>query len=446
MIIKNYKDHKNSPVKKDLLDVVEIAIQEVVSKGIFARSVSCRENTLTVNNKEYDISDRRIFIIGGGKAAYTMAEEIEDILGPERIEDGLVVVNEEKKDLKKIKVHKGDHPIPTEKSMKGVDATLALKEKHQIDQNDLIIALVSGGGSALLCKPEESIPLEDKKKMFDLFIKAGIPGYESTIIKTKLSKTKGGALAQHFYPTPIISLIISDDNGESGDEMTASGPFTEHSSTFEDALGVIDKYNLREKTPISILSFLENNHGEVKNSCAHVDQHVLSSNAIMLDGLKKKLNEKEKIVVAQGNLKNEASEEAYRICKEVFEGSNSKPRLYLYGGETIVNLPEDHGKGGRCQEFIAASLDYLEKHTPQTDFGIVCIGTDGVDFIKESAGGIIDNISLELLQEKNLKPADYLKKHNTYELLSLLGAHVVMRGTGTNVGDLVIIYKGGLEG
>lgn len=441
MIFSNYHKIANSKVKEKLLKLIDEAICCVQPKQFIPEAVKLRGNKLQVKDKVFSLTDKRIFVIGVGKASAEMALEIEKILGPERITAGIVVTNRTAVKLKKIKVHLADHPIPSLRGLRGAQKVFALKEKYGIGKDDLIIALISGGGSALMPYPVNGISLADKKKLYNLFIKYGVAGYESTVIKTKISRVKGGGLARHFFPAQVISLVLSDDNGQASDEFTASGPCTSHGSTFADALRVVDKYKMRRDVPNSIIAYLEKNKNKDvrKSNAKNVSQFILASNKILLDEISKLAKKEGSEIKIKNNVTGEAKTVAQEFCTEIIKKS---PALLLYGGETTVSLPKKHGVGGRNQEFVVACLKYLKNVKLPGDWALASIATDGVDFIKRSAGGMISNGSLNFIKSKNIDTYKFLSKHDSHNLLKAIKANIfIKKTTGTNVGDIMVYLQ-----
>lgn len=442
MIFSNYNKIATSSAKKKVLQLANKAICCIQPKYFIPQAIKLRGEELIIKGEKISLAGKRIFVIGAGKASAEMAYEIEKILGAKRITAGLVITNKSKVKMSKIKIHLADHPIPSARGLKGSKKIFALKDKYNINENDLIIALVSGGGSALLPHPVSGVTLKDKKTLYNQFIKCGVPGFASTIVKTKISNIKGGGLARHFYPTPIISLVLSDDNGKSGDEFTSSGPFIEHHSTFADALKVIDKYKMRTATPRSIISYLEAGMKQEKLWVLdNVKQYVLAKNMTLISELKNLGKKAGFIVKSKNNVSGETQDVAREFCAEITKQNFKRPSLLVYGGETTVSLPAQHGMGGRNQEFVLTCLKYLDKNIP-SHWALASIATDGVDYITKSAGGIIGNDALNIMKKKDVSLNKYLVRHNSYNLLKLINANIfVGKSTGTNVGDLMIYLQ-----
>ncbi len=443
MFIPDSKQAIDLPVRKKLLKILNTAIRCVQPQQFIGKSVRFEHETLYVKNDKFSTENKRIFVIGSGKASAEMAEEIERILAPERITAGIIITHRTDVTLKKIHVRSAGHPIPSEEGLLATKEIFDLKSKYGISANDIIIALVSGGASALMPYPVFGISLEDKKILYDIFIERAIPGFESTKIKANVSQVKSGGLAKHFFPTPIISLILSDDNGKSGHENTGSGPFTNNDFTCLDALKIIDKYDLKNVIPDSIYSHLKD--GEERNTSQlnheSIYQYVLATNKDLVEEIGK-IAENEGIDVSTKiHVDGEASETALEFCNEITKRKKDSANMLLYGGETTVHLPKTHGIGGRNQEFAVACLKYLDS-MGSNDWCVAAIATDGVDFIKESAGGIIDSSSQDVIKEKKYDIDEFLEKHDSHNLLKSIGSNVVTeKGTGTNVGDIMVYLQ-----
>ncbi|MBI4118621.1 MAG: DUF4147 domain-containing protein [Parcubacteria group bacterium] len=442
IIFKNYEELATSPLRKKLLSLAHEGIQSALPKSFMREAVRVTPESLFVQEKEFPIKGKRIFVIGAGKASAAMAVELERIIGKERITAGVVISNDTIHIPEKIEIHEGDHPLPTERSVAGSEKVLALKQRFNIQGDDLVIALVSGGGSSLMSYPAEGISLEDKQKTIQALITSGENVHGITIIKKKISRIKGGKLAQHFYPTPIISLVLSDVVGNNLD-VIASGPLAEDSSTYADALRIIDKRNMREKIPETVLAYLERNKDidSKDDEFSHVRHHILADNDRVLQKIKERAQGEGLDVVVRSHVQGEAREVAYELCNLVHEHEIKRPTLFLFGGETTVTLDYPHKKGGRNQEFVLACLQHLQSQPFEGEWCVASVGTDGIDFIPESAGGIIDAHSLRLLEEKGLDPAisSFLESHKANRLLSQINSNIhVGHPTGTNVCDIMM--------
>jgi hydroxypyruvate reductase/glycerate 2-kinase len=366
-----------------------------------------------------------------------MAEKIENILG-EKIEEGVVNCNSRNYKTKKVKVVKAGHPIPNEEGIKGVESMINLTKNYSLTKKDLIICLVSGGGSSLMTYPFEGIKLGELREVNNLLIECGAEIEEINLVRKSLSRIKGGKLNEFFYPARIVSLIISDIVA-GGIESVASGPTVFSNYSTLDALAVLEKYNLENKVSANIINFLKGFSGEEKsNKKISVKNYVIGDNKIALNKAKEKAKELGfNPFIISSNQKGETSKIAKLRAEEIKKGKYKNYNLLLIGGETTPCLPQNHGNGGRNQHYVAVSLkeliDYKKKWL------VASFSTDGVDYSLPVAGAIADNFSAEQIKQKRIKIESYLSKYNTNDLFKIIdGSFIETGNTGTNVGDIMI--------
>jgi len=439
MIIKNKKEINTSRLRGKVLDIIEETINSVLPGSLVEKKVkydSIKEE-LVIDNDVYNIAYGRVFVIGGGKAVGKMAEKIENILG-EKIEEGVVNCNSRNYKTEKVKVIKAGHPIPNEEGIKGVESMINLTKKYSLTKKDIIICLVSGGGSSLMTYPFEGIKLGELREVNNLLIECGAEIEEINLVRKSLSRIKGGKLNGFFYPARIVSLIISDIVA-GGIESVASGPtvFSDYSPL--DALAVLEKYNLENKVSANIINFLKGFSGEEKsNKKISVKNYVIGDNKIALNKAKEKAKELgfDPFIISS-NQKGETYKIAKLRAEEIKKGKYKNYNLLLIGGETTPCLPQNHGNGGRNQHYVAVSLkeliDYKKKWL------VASFSTDGVDYSLPVAGAVADNFSTEQIKQKRIKIEPYLSKYNTNDLFKIIdGSFVETGNTGTNVGDIMI--------
>ena len=443
-VFSNHEELTTSSSRRKLLQWAHEGIQGALPLHFMRRSVSFEDGVLSVKDQKIPIKGKRVFVIGAGKASGAMAVELEHILGAGNITAGVVLTNDVEDRPRKIELVETDHPVPSERSVEGARKILALKEKFKINENDIIIALVSGGGSSLMAYPAEGISLKDKQKTIEALIASGGNVHEITIVKKKISRIKGGKLGRHFYPTPIVSLVLSDVVGNNLD-VISSGPFAEDRSTVADTLSIIHKRKIEGKIPEAVLDFLEK-HKDEETGCGgfdHVQHEILADNNTVLETIESLAKNEGLDVIVEPHIQGEAREVAYVLCSDIHAKKITRPTLFLYGGETTVTLDYPHKKGGRNQEFVLACLQYMQARPFHGDWCIASVGTDGIDFVEDSAGGIIDNNSLQVAKEKGLMPAisSFLENHKTGRFLSEINSNIhVGKPTGTNVGDIIMFY------
>jgi hydroxypyruvate reductase/glycerate 2-kinase len=443
LIIKNYSELATTKLRKDTLDIINSGIESVLPENLLNSKVQFDEITgiLKIEKKEFDIRNKRLFVIGFGKASIGMAQAVENILTSEKITAGVVISNESEPRLKSVKFYEGGHPVPDQNSLEGAKRILELKEKYSINENDLILCLVSGGGSALLTYPVENITLDDLRQTTELLLVGGVEITEFNTVRKHLSRVKGGRLGEFFKPAQVISLIISDiiDNPE---DAIASGPTTPDHTTFQDAIDVLKKYDILSRVPASVKDYIESNidklEFETPNILDNCQNFIIGDNQIALDAMfdsAKTLGYEPLVVTSQ--LTGEPGFQAKKRAHYIKIGKYSDYDVLLLAGETTPILPEVHGTGGRNQQYTLASL--IEMREFDGNWVLASVSTDGIDYLEDAAGAIIDNTSIIDAEEKGLDVEKYLKKYDSHTFFNELGSSLVVTGkTGTNIGDIIV--------
>lgn len=440
-IIKNKKDLAVSDLREKVLDIIEAGISRVKPSEIIQSAVSydASRQIVTINGEGYEISRARIFVIGGGKASALMAHTLENILPLEKIEAGVVNCKNCDAVTKKIKLNEAGHPLPDERGVSGVQQMLALKNQYSISKNDLVICLISGGGSSLMPCPVEGISLADKQKLTKQLLRCGADIHEINAVRKHLSRIKGGGLGRYFAPAQVISLILSDVIGNDLD-VIASGITCPDTSTFLSAFEVLRKYELLSNVPESIVEHLrlgcEGACPETPKSLTNCHNHLLGDIAMALKSMLAKavyLGFNPCIVTA--GQRGETTQVALKRAEEIILNEYAGYDCLLIGGETTPKLPANAGTGGRNQQFAAASLLALASYPP--DWVLASVGTDGSDYLPDVAGAIIDNCTLKDAGKYDIK--SFVDRYDSHTLLKKIGNSLIVTGdTGTNVGDIVI--------
>ncbi|MFH0847478.1 MAG: glycerate-2-kinase family protein, partial [Chloroflexota bacterium] len=236
MIIKNRRELALSELREKALDIAEAAVGRVLPGNLMKTAISyeAKSRVLTIGGDNYALGDGRLFVIGGGKASGLMAQTLEEIIGAGTITAGIVSCKCVQGRENVIRLIEAGHPIPDERGVSGVAEMLGLKEKYQIDKDDLVICLISGGGSALLPCPVKGVSLADKCTLTGFLLGCGAEIGEINSVRKHISCIKGGRLGEFLSPCRVVSLIISDVIGNRLD-VIASGPTYPDSSTFRDA-------------------------------------------------------------------------------------------------------------------------------------------------------------------------------------------------------------------
>jgi glycerate 2-kinase len=411
------------------------------------KQVKLVEDTLWVGGSPYHLKDiKKILVIGAGKASAPMAQAIEMILGPS-IQKGVVVTKYGYvARLKRIELVEGGHPLPDKGGIEGTRRILKLISN--LDQNDLVICLISGGGSSLLVSPSPGISLRDKKKLTDQLLRCGANIKEINTIRKHISQVKGGRLAQLAHPAYVISLILSDVIGSKLDSI-ASGPTAPDTTTFSDCLKIVQKYKLKSKIPSSIYDRLkkgaQGKTGETPKPgdliFKKVKNYIIGSNSLALRSAKQKAEELGfNAMVLSRPVSGDTTRAALRhanLAKSIQEIGDPipPPACLISGGETTVKI-RGKGLGGRNQEFVlvgAAKIAGLKNMV------MLSAGTDGTDGPTDAAGAICDGNTIRRAIQKGLDYRQYLDNNDSYHFFQKLGDLLKTGPTNTNVMDIHLV-------
>lgn len=389
---------------------------------------------------------RRILVVGGGKAGSAMAAAVERQLA-DRLDRVSGIVNVPAgtgRDLRAIRLHAARPAGSNEPTDAGVaGATAMLQAIAGTDAGDVVLCLISGGGSALLPLPAEGITLADKLAVTKLLSRCGATIGEMNCVRKHLSRIKGGQLAAAAR-CPVYSLIISDVIGDPLD-VIASGPTAPDSTTFSDALAVLRKFDLLGDVPAAVLARLEagaaGRKGETPRELPDsIHNLVIGSNGLAVAAARCSAEELEYRVVDLGPAVQGETADVARAAAERLR-SIPKPGCLLIGGETTVTLPADHGLGGRNAEFVLAALLAL-RDCDSMPFAVLSGGTDGEDGPTDAAGAIGDTSTLERAAAQGLDAADFLGRHDSYRFFDATGDLLRTGLTQTNVMDLRVLLAG----
>lgn len=387
----------------------------------------------------------RTFVVGMGKASVQMAKAAEDILG-DRIEEGLVVTKYgHGGKLRRIKVLEAGHPVPDQAGTRAAEEIL--KVALRAGEGDILLCLISGGGSALTPLPPEGITLEEKRRTTELLLRCGARIEELNAVRKHLSRIKGGRLAEAANPARVVSLVLSDVVGDPL-EVIASGPTVPDPTTFEDCILIARKYGIWEELPSSVrLRFEMGAKGILPetpkpgdpafSSCKNT---IVGNNRTALEAARKEAEVRGyKALLLTSFLQGEAREVGRALASVVKEVRKSgepvePPACLLCGGETTVTV-RGKGKGGRNQELALAMVGEL---AGLEGVLVLSAGTDGTDGPTDAAGAFVDGGTSKRARKLGLEPDDYLRENDSYNFFRALGDLFVTGPTGTNVMDLQI--------
>lgn len=434
-------------------EILTAAINAVNPYQCVSDLVHLKGDHLQVGEEKLNLEQfKRIILIGFGKASVLMAKAILDILG-DRI-DSAKVITKDDKFLTEIGYHGdlqvriGDHPVPGQKS---IEATRNLfDELPRFEKQDLVLVVISGGGSALLTSPVPGIRLEDIQAATQVLLRCGAEISEINTIRKHLDQVKGGQLARFLYPAQVHSLILSDVIGDRLD-MIASGPTSPDPTTFSDALSIVDKYQLRDLLPITIVSRLEDGkNGKIPETpkltdevFAKVHNHIVGTNLVACEAAQRcaeKLGYRSMIVSSQiTGMTQDVARTFDRMIQSVIErGDPIKPSCCLIlGGETTVEV-KGRGLGGRNQDLALHMVRRISK-LPGVLF--ISLATDGEDGPTDAAGAVVDHQVFEESQQINQLDLDEIIQNNdSYRYFQKTGGLIKIGSTGTNVNDLMMIF------
>jgi hydroxypyruvate reductase len=437
-------------LKRDAIDIFLAGVAAVEPGRAVASHLSLLDGTLVSGQEEIRLTpDTRIFVVGAGKAGAPMAAAVEGVLG-ELIHRGLVVVKYgHLAPVRKISIREAAHPVPDEA---GLSAAREMTELlAEAGEGDLVICLLSGGGSALLPCPVPAVTLADKQSVTNLLLASGAEIAEINCIRKHLSLFKGGGLARLAYPAKVVTLILSDVVGDPLD-VIASGPAVGDPTTFSNALAILDRYQLTEEVPAKVLTYLSDGaaglHPETPKpgdpELEGVINILVGTNTIAVNAAQEKaesLGYNTTILSTSitGDTGDAAASHVTAAREILYEGRPvPPPACALSGGETTV-VVRGGGKGGRNQEFALAAgigIDGLE------GVAILSGGTDGTDGPTDAAGAIADGSTAARARTQGLDPAVYLADNDAYHFFEKLGDLLITGPTLTNVMDLRVVLVG----
>lgn len=426
--------------------IFKTAVESVLPEKMIHRHVALKNSILCISGMPIPLDNiNHIYLIGAGKASAAMAKEFENILG-KKISGGHVVVKYGHAcKLQYVDLSEAGHPIPDINGQRATKKILDIA-KHA-SENDLVICLISGGGSALLTDIPDQSKIEDIINLNDLLLKSSADIKEINTVRKHLSKIKGGQLATAAYPARLICLILSDVVGDLLD-VIASGPTVPDTTTYEDALKVLEKYNLLSWVPNSLINYLEKGKEGIypetpktENPLFNRTQNVvIGSNKIALDAANQKatslgLNS----FVSTSELAGNVIETAHALIKTAITAQNDKgikkPYCLLFGGETTIKI-NGTGTGGRNQHLaLYASLLLKDKN----GITFLAAGTDGTDGPTVAAGAVVNTKTFEHALSIGLNINQYLENFDSFHFFEKVGGHIITGPTMTNVMDIIII-------
>lgn len=443
-------------LRNDARDIFMAGLQAVDPVNAIKRVVKRSGQLLDIRGKKYNLDQfNRVIVVGAGKAGAPMAKAIEDILG-DKITEGHVNVryghlirNESLNIVRRINIHEAGHPVPDQQGLEGARAIFNILDKA--DAMDLVICLISGGGSALLPFPVDGISLAEKQQTTSLLLSCGASIHEINSIRKHISLSKGGMLAKAAFPASTITLVISDVIGDPLDTI-ASGPTMPDTTTFSDCMNILKKYGIINRMPAAVLEYIKRGvSGLVKETPKPGDRIfdrvfnlIIANN---MDAITVAKNRASALgynsMILSTMIAGETREVARAlaaVAKEIKKSGNPimPPACVISGGETTVTL-RGKGLGGRNQEFVLTSAIEI---AGLRDMVILSAGTDGTDGQTDAAGALADGDTVERALKLGLNPLRHLQDNDSYHFFQRLGDLLITCPTNTNVMDIRVILVG----
>ena len=430
-----------------LMRVLDAALNSVDPERGVTKNLNLRNGVLRIKGEEFRLNNyRKVHVIGAGKSAPFLYNGLNGVEGVEEYISGGIVVSlaVHAFEDERVRFVAGSHPVPDNKSLNAGKAVLDYVERY-VEEDDLVLFLLTGGASALMVAPYPPLELEDKIEVTRLLLRSGADIREINCVRKHMSALKGGRLAEKIAPAQVVSLIISDIVGSPLEDI-GSGPTIGDSTTFLQAAQILEKYGLSKRVSDAVREFFQRGmDGQIPETpppdspeFSQNRHFILGDNPLALKSAKsaaEKSGLPARITVSgDGGDAREAARNYARIIRSAAgQKEPGSPLLLLAGGELTVNVTGS-GKGGRNQEFVLALL--LELRDFHRPFTILSVGTDGIDGPTDAAGAWINEKTPSRAGKLGLNPEKYLENNDSYRFFRELGQLIITGPTHTNVMDL----------
>ncbi|MEK7608256.1 MAG: DUF4147 domain-containing protein [Patescibacteria group bacterium] len=427
MKIKNSESLGTSELRRAALAIAEAGLDAIDTKKVIRNTVSISSEHLAISGESIALSSiSNIIVCAVGKCAADGAEALEEILG-DRISGGVVIDAKPLKKFARLTGYTGTHPLPSRENAKATKHLIDILEGAKED--DLVIMLISGGGSTLLSSPQDIEP-EDEAEIFKLLTKQGATIQELNTARKHLSFARGGYLAKHAYPAKVVSLIFSDVPGNDL-QFIASGPTVKDRTTIPEAMEIIEKYIPRGEGRGYVRGLIETPKED--KYFKRVKNIILVSGDVALNAMAEKAKEAGfRPEICATCLTGEARMVGANIINHL-HGAASRT-AHLYGGEMTVTI-RGSGKGGRNMECALAGLSVIRDGELLLPFA-----SDGKDSA-EFAGGVCDIITREHAIQAGIDAQSFLANNDSFHFFEATGDNLLTGPTESNVSDLLIAIK-----
>ncbi len=422
MIIQNFEDLSDTSRKRECLEILEKGLEAANPQNIIPDYLF--PNEIKIGSKSIKLNEfSNIYTVAFGKAGDSMTRAVNAIIP---VKAGIIVIPKGSKSLvkgKKFQIFNSKHPQPDKTSVKAAKEIIKFLSSRKSDE--LVVFLVSGGGSSLVALPDK-ITLEDKIFMTNLLLKTGASIQEINCVRKHISKIKGGKILESMR-CKGISLVMSDVEGDDLSSIASGTTFADN-TTYKDALDVLEKYNLRKKTPIEVLNVLEQGVDKESVKVEPIENIVIANNQLVVSKMKQAAIEKGyqvKLIEIYGDIK----EQVRKIVENI---SEEEKTCLIFGGEPTVKVL-GKGMGGRNQELVLRILKNTQK---LKKIVIASMGTDGIDGNSVFAGAITENVKFD---SETIK--EFLKNSDSGRFFQKQKSNIVTGFTHTNLQDIGVILR-----
>lgn len=451
----NDRPMANNRLRSAIEKIYRAALAAVDPSRAVKRFLSLEGRRLQAGRRSYNLNDfRKVYLLGVGKAGVPMARAVEEVLGEWLVSGFVVVKSAAGAKLKKTALREARHPEPDERGLAAAREMLQFADSN-LTREDLLLMVISGGGSALLPAPAEGVSLSDKQAVTRALLHCGATIQEMNAIRKHLSRIKGGRLLEHANGCEVVAMMLSD---VVGDDMAsiASGPTSPDPTTFADCLEIIQRYEIREQLPATVVEHLENGARESSHPghsretpkpgdkrFQRVHNAVIANNFLALEAAAAKSRSLgfEPIILSSSVYGNNSDVARFNVAmaREILKTGNptSPPCCLISGGETTLQV-KGAGKGGRNQEFaLWCAREIAEWGDAPVLFASV--GSDGCDGPTDAAGALAAPDTAQRARDLRLSIKEHLERNDSYHFFKKLGDLIITGDTQTNVMDFQIV-------